>query len=64
VLYGEGYVHVTGHAKAEEVKLLINLTRPRYAVPFHGEYRHLLAFQDLAMDLGMREQRRLHTRAG
>jgi ribonuclease J len=56
VLYGEGYVHVTGHAKAEEVKLLINLTRPRYAVPFHGEYRHLLAFQDLAMDLGMRER--------
>lgn len=56
VLYGEGYVHVTGHAKAEEVKLMINLTRPKHAVPFHGEYRHLLAFKDLAMDLGMREQ--------
>ncbi len=56
VLYGEGYVHVTGHAKAEEVKLMINLTRPKFAIPFHGEYRHLLAFQDLAVDLGMREQ--------
>lgn len=56
VLYGEGYVHVTGHAKAEEVKLLMNLTRPKYAVPFHGEYRHLLAFTDLAVDLGMREE--------
>ncbi|MGI5819981.1 MAG: ribonuclease J [Armatimonadota bacterium] len=54
VLYGEGYVHVTGHAKAEEIKLMINLTRPKFAIPFHGEYRHLLAFQDLAMDLGMR----------
>ena len=56
VLYGEGYVHVTGHAKAEEVKLMINLTRPKFAIPFHGEYRHLLAFQDLAVDLGMRQQ--------
>lgn len=55
VLYGEGYVHVTGHAKAEEIKLLMNLTRPKYAIPFHGEYRHLLAFEDLAIDLGMRE---------
>ncbi len=55
VLYGEGYVHVTGHAKAEEIKLLINLTRPRYAIPFHGEYRHLLAFADLAVELGMAE---------
>ena len=55
VLYGEGYVHVTGHAKAEEVKLLMNLTRPRFAIPFHGEYRHLLAFSDLAVELGMAE---------
>ncbi|MGC9316440.1 MAG: ribonuclease J [Armatimonadota bacterium] len=55
VLYGEGYVHVTGHAKVEEVKLLMNLTRPKHAIPFHGEYRHLLAFVDLAVDLGMRE---------
>ncbi len=53
VLYGEGYVHVSGHAKAEEIKLMVNLVRPRYAVPFHGEYRHLLAFKDLAQDLGM-----------
>ena len=56
VLYGEGYVHVSGHAKAEEVKLMINLTRPKFAIPFHGEYRHLLGFKDLAMDLGMREK--------
>ncbi len=55
VLYGEGHVHVSGHAKAGEVKLMINLTRPKYAVPFHGEYRHLLAFTDLAMELGMAE---------
>ena len=56
VLYGEGHVHVSGHAKAEEVKLMVNLVRPRYAIPFHGEYRHLLAFRDLAQELGMAEE--------
>ena len=56
VLYGEGYVHVSGHAKAEELKLLMNLTRPKFAIPFHGEYRHLLDFSILAQDLGMREE--------
>jgi len=55
VLHGEGYVHVSGHAKAEEIKLMVNLTRPKYAIPFHGEYRHLLAFRDLAVELGMDE---------
>jgi ribonuclease J len=55
VLYGEGYVHVSGHAKTEEIKLMVNLVRPKYAIPFHGEYRHLLAFRDLAMELGMDE---------
>jgi ribonuclease J len=63
VLYGEGYVHVTGHAKAEEIKLMINLTRPKFAIPFHGEYRHLLAFQDLAMGPRDAREGRLHPRA-
>jgi len=52
VLYGEGYVHVSGHAKAEEIKLLVNLVRPKCLIPYHGEYRHMLAFQDLAIELG------------
>ncbi len=56
VLHGEGEVHVSGHAKSEEIKLLMNLSRPRYAIPFHGEYRHLLGFSDIAQDLGMREE--------
>jgi ribonuclease J len=56
VLYGEGYVHVSGHARAEEIKLMVNLVRPRYAIPYHGEYRHLLAFKDLAQELGMAEE--------
>lgn len=56
VMYGEGQVHVSGHGKREEIKLMMNLTRPRFAIPFHGEYRHLLAFSDLAQDLGMREE--------
>ena len=53
VLYGEGYVHVSGHAKAEEIKLMVNLVRAKYAIPYHGEYRHMLAFRDMAEDLGM-----------
>jgi ribonuclease J len=46
-------VHVSGHASQEEQKLLINLIRPRYLVPIHGELRHLHAHARLAHDLGM-----------
>jgi len=56
VLYGEGYVHVSGHAKNEEIKLMVNLVRPRYLIPYHGEYRHMLAFRDLAQELGFAER--------
>ena len=56
VLYGEGYVHVSGHAKNEEIKLMVNLVRPKYLIPYHGEYRHMLAFRDLAEDLGYDER--------
>ena len=46
-------VHVSGHASREELKLMLNLVRPRYLVPIHGEYRHLVHHADIAEDLGM-----------
>ncbi len=46
-------IHVSGHAFQEELKLMIQLTRPRYFVPVHGEYRHLVLHSRLAMDLGI-----------
>ena len=46
-------VHVSGHACREELKLLQALLNPRYFMPIHGEYRHLYANRDLAIELGM-----------
>jgi ribonuclease J len=46
-------VHVSGHASQEEQKLLINLLRPRYFVPIHGELRHLKQHGKIAQQLGM-----------
>ena len=45
-------VHVHGHASQEELKLVLNLVKPRYFVPVHGEYRHLNAHAQLAWNLG------------
>lgn len=46
-------IHVSGHPSQEELKLMINLTRPKYFVPIHGEYRMLIKHADLAKDLGV-----------
>ena len=46
-------VHVSGHASQEELKLLLRLVRPRYFVPVHGEYRHLVRHRRLAQSVGM-----------
>jgi ribonuclease J len=46
-------VHVSGHASQEEIKMMINLVRPRYVMPFHGEYRHMAAFTRITMDIGI-----------
>ncbi|MEE8517549.1 MAG: ribonuclease J [Dehalococcoidia bacterium] len=46
-------VHVQGHASQEELKLMLNLIKPRYFVPIHGEYRMLAAHRDLAMAVGV-----------
>src|SRR5262249_35070416 len=46
-------VHVSGHARQEEMKLLINLLKPRNFMPVHGELRHLRAHSRLAMEQGV-----------
>jgi ribonuclease J len=50
-------IHVSGHACQEELKLLLNLTRPRYFIPIHGEMRHLIGHAKLARSLGLPESR-------
>lgn len=50
---GNADVHVSGHASREELKLLLRLIRPRYFVPIHGEYRHLVEHCGLAQSTGM-----------
>lgn len=45
--------HVSGHACQEEIKLIYSLVRPKYAIPVHGEYRHLKAQADVAQSLGI-----------
>ena len=46
-------VHVSGHAKQEEIKLLHALIKPRFLMPIHGEYRHLVQHKELAVTMGM-----------
>ena len=46
-------VHVSGHACQEEIKLIYSLVRPKYAIPVHGEYRHLKANAGIAKMLGI-----------
>ena len=56
VLYDRiAMVHVHGHASQEELKMMLSLTKPRYFVPVHGEYRHLMAHAKLAWDMGLAE---------
>ena len=46
-------VHASGHAFREEMKSLVNIVRPRYFIPIHGEMRHLTAHRDLAIEMGL-----------
>ncbi len=57
-------VHVSGHASQEELKLMLNLTRPRYFVPIHGEYRHLHHHARLAAEVGLPPERIFRMRDG
>ena len=54
VVYDPGVrPHVSGHASQEELKLLLNILRPKYFVPIHGEYRMLVRHARMAIDLGV-----------
>lgn len=54
VLYSRiGLVHVHGHGSREELKLMLNLVRPKFFVPVHGEHRHLVTHAALAQDVGV-----------
>lgn len=46
-------IHVSGHACREEQKLMINLVKPKYFIPVHGEYRHLVMHAQLAEEVGI-----------
>jgi ribonuclease J len=57
VIYQSMYeVHVSGHACQEDLKLMLSLTKPRYFMPVHGEYKHLRHHARIAYDLGMNPQ--------
>jgi ribonuclease J len=57
-------IHVSGHASQEELKLLLNLTRPRYFIPIHGEMRHLIKHARLAQAVGIPPERVLLAQNG
>ena len=48
--------HVSGHACQEEIKLIYTLTKPKYAIPVHGEYKHLKANANIAKELGIEKE--------
>jgi ribonuclease J len=50
-------VHVSGHASQEELKLLMNIVKPRFFLPIHGEYRHLVLHRRLAAKVSIPEER-------
>ncbi|MBI5587067.1 MAG: ribonuclease J [Deltaproteobacteria bacterium] len=50
-------VHVSGHASREELKLMFNIVKPKYFIPVHGEYRHLVLHARLAEKVGVRPEK-------
>jgi ribonuclease J len=52
-------VHASGHAHREELKLMLNTVKPKFFVPIHGEYRHLVKHADLAQECGVAPERAL-----
>ncbi len=49
-------IHVSGHGAREELRHMLELTRPKYALPVHGEFRHLVLYQRMAVEWGLSEK--------
>ena len=56
--------HVSGHACAEEIKLMYSLVHPKYAIPVHGETRHLMAQRNIAISLGIPKENVVMMKSG
>ncbi len=52
----DAQIHASGHGYAEEMKLMLNLTQPRYVMPFHGDYKRILLHSELAQSVGVAER--------
>lgn len=64
VYHEDEEVHVSGHACREEIKLMHSLTKPKFLMPIHGEYRHLMQHKELAQFMGMSPDRIFVTEIG
>ena len=65
VIYSvDGTVHVSGHASKEEIKTVINLVKPKYVLPFHGEYKHMAPFAKLAVEMGIEKEHVINAQRG
>lgn len=57
-------LHVSGHAAAEEIKLMINLAKPKFLLPIGGTFKHMRAFSNMAQDMGYAENQVLFPKQG
>ncbi len=53
------HIHVSGHASASELRAMLNMTKPKYFIPVHGEYRHLVKHRKLAMNTNVAKENTL-----
>lgn len=56
VVFGEKQVHVSGHGHQEELKIMLNLTKPKYFIPIHGEFKMQKAHAKLAKQIGLEDK--------